>query len=367
MAAAGHTRSGTYEMWKALAEHPPRVMPERLGPDGLRSLGTTAREEHDEARRIWHANILIRTPQVDAVHTQLWDILDSNLQDADRVKGAAAIDAPPSLGKSTAALTFGYQFHQQQIRRHGEYLDGGQTLHLPVCRVTLAGRMTTKGLNEMILRFYAHPAAAGNSARNITGPNLAAAAAECVDRHRTQLVFIDDVHFLNMNTVDGVEVSNQLKWLANEYPATFLFAGVGLENRGLLSEGMTVRDLPMAQTARRWTLLPLEPFRIDTSAGRESWRTFLLGVERDLVLAHRQPGLLADELAEYLFARSTGMIGSLMDLVRRGASRAIRTGDERLSRELLDSVSIDHAAETARTRVAAEFSQRRAAKSRNKD
>ena len=93
-------------MWKALAEQPPRVRPERLGPDGLRSLGTAAREEHDEARRIWHANILIRTPQVDAVHTQLWDILDSNLQDADRVKGAAA-------------LTFGYQFHQQQIRRTG--------------------------------------------------------------------------------------------------------------------------------------------------------------------------------------------------------------------------------------------------------
>ena len=60
------------------------------------------------------------------------------------------------------------------------------------------------------------------------------------------------------------------------------------------------------------------------------------------------------------------MIGSLMDLVRRAASRAIRTGEERLSRELLDSVSIDHAAEIAKTRVAAELSQRQAAKSRNK-
>jgi hypothetical protein len=32
------------------------------------------------------------------VHLQLGDILDSNLQDSDRVKSAAALDAPPASG-----------------------------------------------------------------------------------------------------------------------------------------------------------------------------------------------------------------------------------------------------------------------------
>jgi hypothetical protein len=74
----------------------------------------------------------------------------------------------------------------------------------------------------------------------------------------------------------------------------------------------------------------------------------LLGLERLLVLAATHRGMLADELSDYLFARCTGHIGSLMDLINRGSGRAIRTGEERLTVELLDRVKIDEAAERAR-------------------
>jgi hypothetical protein len=79
----------------------------------------------------------------------------------------------------------------------------------------------------------------------------------------------------------------------------------------------------------------------------------LLGIEQALVLANKHPGMLADELSDYLFARSTGHIGSLMDLINRGAARAIRTGAERLTQDLLDAVKIDEAAEKARLELAA--------------
>jgi hypothetical protein len=159
---------------------------------------------------------------------------------------------------------------------------------------------------------------------------------------------VDDVHFLDVRSRDGLEVSNHLKWLASEFPVTFLFVGVSLRERGLMSEGMTAADQAMAQTARRWTRLTLHPFRIADDSARAQWRALLLGIERNLVLADLRPGALADELAGYLFARTTGHIGSLMTLINRGAGRAVRRGEETLTQDLLDTVKIDEGAEQAR-------------------
>lgn len=56
------------------------------------------------------------------------------------------------------------------------------------------------------------------------------------------------------------------------------------------------------------------------------------------MLTDKCPGMLADDLSDYLFARSTGHIGSLMTLINRGCQRAVRTGAEVLTRELMDQV-----------------------------
>ena len=90
----------TYEGWNDFAERPVRTRPDTLSREQLAAISTQERVGYDLARRQWHANILLRTRQVQEIELQLGDILDSNLQDADRVKSAAAIDAPPALGKS---------------------------------------------------------------------------------------------------------------------------------------------------------------------------------------------------------------------------------------------------------------------------
>lgn len=347
----------TYEGWIDFAERPPRARPEVLTRVQLNALPARDRAAYDSQRRVWHANILLRTRQVEDIELQLADILDSNLQDPDRVKSAAAIDAPPALGKSTVVNNFGRVFHQQRIGEVGEWLDADRDVrHLPVCHVTLTGRLTIKGLHMMILGFYAHPATAGILHRSMAGRDLARAAAECIERHDTRLVIVDDLHFLNMRTRDGVEVANQLKWLANEYNATFLFAGVALRARGLVGEGHTGTEAAMAQTFRRWTVLGLSPFTLTHKRAREEWDRLLFGIEQALVLTDARPGMLVD-LSRYLFARTTGNIGSLMDLVRRGASRAIRTGREVIDRELLDDIRIDEGAETERRELEAKLEQ----------
>lgn len=339
------------EGWLELVNAAPRRAPEQLGRGALNRLGAAARREYDLARRVWHANIgPLKTPQMTAVHEDLWDIVDSNMHDGDKVKGAAAIDAFPGLGKTTTAIAFARQFHRREAELHGTHTPDGNE-HLPVCRIGLAANTTIKALNQAILGFYAHPAT-GRYDRSTTG-QLASQALDCILSCRTRLVVVDDVHFLDMRRRDSVDVSNHLKWLAGEFPVTFLFAGVSLAERGLMSEGMTAAEAATAQTARRWTRLALDPFTIGTETGRRQWRSLLLGIEQHLVLADARPGMLADELADYLFARSGGHIGSLMTLVNRGAQRAIRRGEETLTRELLDTVKIDEGAERARPQLAA--------------
>jgi hypothetical protein len=65
------------------------------------------------------------------------------------------------------------------------------------------------------------------------------------------------------------------------------------------------------------------------------------------VLTDRYPGMIADDLCDYLYARSTGHIGSLMTLINRGCQRAVRSGEEKLTTQLVDRVKIDAASEKA--------------------
>ena len=76
-----------------------------------------------------------------------------------------------------------------------------------------------------------------------------------------------------------------------------------------------------------------------------------------LVLANKHQGMVADDLAGYLYGRSTGHFASLMTFIIRGCRRAIRTGEERLTKELLDGVKNDQAAELARREIDAAMDQ----------
>ncbi len=69
-------------------------------------------------------------------------------------------------------------------------------------------------------------------------------------------------------------------------------------------------------------------------------------LESMLRLDQHQQGTLV-RLAEYLYQRTGGMIGSLSQLVRGAAILAIEDGTERITRDLLDCVPVDYAAARA--------------------
>jgi hypothetical protein len=69
--------------------------------------------------------------------------------------------------------------------------------------------------------------------------------------------------------------------------------------------------------------------------------------------------MVADDLSDYLFARTSGHIQSLMVLINRGCHLAVDTGVERLDMNLLDRVSNDEDAERIRRELQAALDSRR--------
>lgn len=335
------------EGWNQYVSTAPRPRPETLTRTQLDALSDEAREDYNDRRHDWHANFgIIQTPQLASIHEELDQIVASNRQDSDRIRSAAVIDALPGLGKTTIANLYGRTYDRQQRRSLGPVTAEGNE-RIPVFRVGLTSNTTLRTLNRMICEFYGHPATNRASAAA-----LASHALDCVLNCESRLGIIDDIHFIDLDRKEGLAVSNHLKWLANELPVTFVYVGVGLAERRFFADGLTGKNTVLAQTARRWTRLGVDPFHLTSDQGRQHWRSLLKATERQLVLAEHRPGMLSG-LAGYLFERTSGHIGSYFTLLMRGCYRAIRTNTELLDRDLLDQVRLDEASEQARKQLAA--------------
>ncbi len=345
--ASKHTRSlanislTRKEDWNRFVLAPSRTRPDPVTRTELAGLSDTARTQYDRLRRDWHANLgPFNTPQFKTVTEQLWNITESNLHDGDRVKGAIALDSEPGVGKTTVAQHFGKQFHLDQLKQEGPRTDDGHE-RWPVCWVSLTGNTTLRDLNRAMLSFYAHPGTDRGTANQYLQRAL-----DCVLNCETRLLVIDDLHFLKWPTAHSIQVSNHFKFIANTFPVTLLFIGVELKKSGLLADRN--HSNVVAQTARRTTVIGMDSFPVADDHQRATWRNLLKTIEDRVILAAAGPGMLAEVLPDYLWARTNGHIGSLMTLINRGCSMAIRSGDEVLTEELFDRIGLDAAAEETR-------------------
>jgi hypothetical protein len=349
------------EGWRDYVEAAKRIRPDDLSKAEIRQLSEAATDIHNQRRADWHNNLgPFRTPQLVALHDDLWDILDASTQDGNHAKTAVALDGYPGLGKTWAVEAFAKEFHRREVRRHGDFTQAGDE-RWPVCRIGMRGNTSMKDFNTALCDFYAHP-----RRRYGTTEQLGQQALDCVLNCETKLLIIDDLHFLHWQRHGGVEIGNHFKYIANEFPVTLLSIGIGLGKRGLLMEdlcctidGAEYKDMILEQATRRTIMLQMHPFGIKSERRRRQWRTVLTTIEERLVLGDKRPGMLADDLPDYLYERSTGHIGSLMELIRIGCARAIRTGAETLNKNVFNSFKIDSAAEKARKELATAFRTRK--------
>lgn len=361
---------GTKEGWDRIVHADPVPRPEILSARKFKSLNGRDLSRYNKQRRLWHANMgVLHTEQLQRLHHKLWDIMNSNQQNGSHAKGAIAVEGDSNLGKSTAVELFAKEFHLSEIAENGDRTDTGNERH-PVVRVTLSGHPTISTLNKSLLYYFAHMGLSRGNA-----DDFARRALDVFLACEVRLLIVDDLHFLRWESVDGSKVSNQLKFLANEFPITLLLVGVGLTQRGLYRQGRTfgasihkpsaarstrppsssgrvVNAAVLGPTANRTTQHELTPFQYKTADDKRYWRTVVKAIEDNLVLTEHRQGTLSLSLADYLFERSSGYMGSLVTLINRGCARAVRTGAEALTEELLEQVEIDVAAETARKQTA---------------
>jgi hypothetical protein len=117
-----------------------------------------------------------------------------------------------------------------------------------------------------------------------------------------------------------------------------VLAGINVERAGLLSGPRG------EQIAGRYSMTRTGPFPRDNQ-----WATLVSAVEGSLRLHRHQPGTLPD-LAGYLHQRTSGMIGSLLWLIRSAAIQAVIDGTEKITRKFMDAIPVDIASQTTRTR-----------------
>lgn len=328
--------------WDAFVNSTPRTELEVLSRSQMGRLSEEELADYNEARIVWHANLpTVKTPQLAKAYEVIDEVMVSNRRDGSKLRGSVVIDAQPGLGKTTIATRYARDFHLGIYRRHGPMTYQGHQ-RLPVAFVPLSAGTTLKGLNEKILEFFGHPAS-GRATRT----DLTRLVVDCVTSCETKLIVIDDLHFVDFRHRNGVEFSNHLKGLANELSATFIYIGVNLADKQFFDEGLIGKQGVYSQTSRRATRCPVAPFQTNTDASLRAWLEMLTIMERHLMLADTRPGMLLDHEAE-IFRRTQGYIASLANLIERVSYRAITSGTETITREIIDEVVIDNAAEQSR-------------------
>ncbi len=81
------------------------------------------------------------------------------------------------------------------------------------------------------------------------------AVCELLCEMSTQLVLVDDVHLMDTRSRAGAETSDQLKYLGERIPATFVYSGIDVETSPLLTG---VRG---SQLAGRFKIVRNQPLR----------------------------------------------------------------------------------------------------------
>ena len=317
----------------------PPVLPPRKEYD---SWSAGRRRQFDHRRRLHHDDFgFVRVPDMQRVHKALLPQIIGNANRPPGARRGGIVDGHATVGKTTIITQLGRKYHRYMrgLYSHPRTESGGQ--FIPVVYVTLPADTTIKGLNRALAHFYGIV-----TPKRLTTDELGLRIEEHARRCSTGLILVDDIHFLNLHgNKEHRAVNDHLKYLANTISATFVYAGIECEKSGLLSEGGPTGDEAFAQTGRRFAVHRVRPFSRKSNERQKEWVALLKNLESRLVLFGTRPGMLYERLPGYLFERTSGYIGSLAELIRRGANLAIDKGEERITEELLDGVCLDHVAE----------------------
>jgi hypothetical protein len=179
--------------------------------------------------------------------------------------------------------------------------------------------------------------------------------------HGTKALVLNDITRLKLHREGDQEVLDLIRELMS-LPVTLIVVVVGIPRLGLLRDGRkdprtgqwlfppvkdrgkSRNDDAPGQTDLRFDLIDLNRFTYDTQAGIEAWTAHLVGIEQQLRPLHACDGMLSDgDMPEYLFRRTGGIVGLVKKIVQAGCRYAIETGQEQITTNLLDTLTLSPA------------------------
>ncbi|WP_328449942.1 TniB family NTP-binding protein [Streptomyces sp. NBC_00386] len=350
----------TKEEWRRYRDSRPPQRPNMPSYNAYLKLPEDDRDDLNEARDIYHSALaIVDTAQVKRLHYLLERRMKANARRAAGARAGLVFDGPPTVGKSTLVKLFGAR-HENRLRRKNpeKFQDGYEANGMlidftPVVYLSIPARATPKDLSVLLADYLGMVQRGRGTQTDITNHVLSVLADV-----GTELVIIDDVHFLDLSAKEGRVVNDHLKYIANETAATFVYTGVNLKKSGLFLEGQA--DSRATQTSGRNTRHAVSKFGCVTDREKIEWAKTVMALEDTLVLYRHNPGHLV-KLSSYLYDRTAGSICALTDLVRESAIEAVMSKEETITRKLMDRIEISEYAQDSYRNI---VRQRRNAASR---
>ncbi|MGP3974465.1 TniB family NTP-binding protein [Streptomyces sp. 8N114] len=279
-------------------------------------------------RLAYHSQfVTVRTPAIESLAHQVRTLMILGRHQQTTARPSLIVTGPATTGKTTALLQVGRTCHLAHTRRAVPMDDS-----VPVAYVLVPPGATAKTLAAEFARYLGIPVTG-----RMTTAQITTAVCHTYTAVGVKLVMIDEVHRLNPRTTSGAEAADWLKDLTERIAATFVYAGIDVTASAVFTG---VRG---AQLAGRASLIDCGA--LPARAGsREPFRELITALEQALDLTAHRPGSLP-RLAPYLHERTAGRIGSLARLIRQAAIEAILAGSERITKGLLDGITLDHLAE----------------------
>lgn len=333
-----------YEGWRQYVSRPEATKPALLTLGEFEKLRPSSKEyrAYGTARKRYHSSFgPLETNWLATVHAETLRLAAMNYNAQPGARPGVVLNGLGTVGKSTISAALGRKYERSLRKKFDRPIETERgSAFVPVIYVTLPGRVTISAFDSLILQFLAVPTRKTARESDLTSAVIIN-ALECA----TSLVIVDDIHFLKMKNRSASDINNHLKYLANSISATFVYAGIDVDNSGLFREDQSKERQVFSQTSHRFKKYDISPFRLDS----DDYLRVLASFAEHLLLM-RQPAESVLNMATYIHHRTNGFIGSISTLLREGANLAIDNREELITQTLLDKVRLDHASESSRPR-----------------